>query len=138
MHLSNVPLKTLLNTRLRSVGRLFALMVLAVTTGHAVAAEPVAEAPLVIGQRVVHVFRAPLGAYTPAERAEGARQRILKAMESSGEGWTSIKRTEQGVAVDLDRLNPALTLDGLTTRSYALQSASGSPVGTLAVQGTVR
>lgn len=97
-----MPLETLLNIQLRIVACLLALMALAVITGHAVAAESVAEAPLVIGQRVVHVFRAPLGAYTPAERAEGARQRILKAMESSGEGWTSIKRTEQGVSVDLD------------------------------------
>jgi small-conductance mechanosensitive channel len=75
----------------------------------AAAAEPVAApqaqpaaAPLVLGNRSIHVFRAPLGAFTPAERAEGARLRLLKAFEQPGEGWTSVRRQDDGVVVELD------------------------------------
>ena len=87
-------------------------MALLVTADNGLAAEAGAHAPLAIGQRVVHVFRAPLGAYSPAERAEGARQRILKALESPGEGWTSIKLTELGVSVELDGKPMFVVLSG--------------------------
>jgi len=69
---------------------------------------PVAQAaesdgiPLVIGNRTIHVFRAPLGMFSPAERANSARQRIERAFEQSGEGWTSIKPTSQGIEIELD------------------------------------
>ena len=39
------------------------------------------EVPLVIGNRTVHVFRAPLGMFSAEERAEGARRRIELAFE---------------------------------------------------------
>lgn len=66
------------------------------------AADAPADSALVIGNRTIHVFRATLGAFSPAERADGARQRILKALEQHGEGWTSVKSTEQGTLVLLD------------------------------------
>jgi small-conductance mechanosensitive channel len=60
------------------------------------------EAPLVIAHRTVHVFRAPMGEFSAAERAEGARQRILRAMDAPGEGWTSVSTQAHGVMVELD------------------------------------
>lgn len=69
----------------------------------ALAADAVVEAPLVINNRTIHVFRAPLGAFSPAERADSARQRIVKAFDESGDGWTSVRSAEQGgVLVELD------------------------------------
>lgn len=58
--------------------------------------------PLEIGNRTIHVFRAPLGAFTASERAEGARRRIAAAFAKDGEGWTSVRPTEQGLQVELD------------------------------------
>lgn len=58
--------------------------------------------PLVIGTRTIHVFRAALGAFSAADRATGAKQRVLQAFEEPGEGWTSVKPQEHGVMVELD------------------------------------
>jgi small-conductance mechanosensitive channel len=58
--------------------------------------------PLVIGGRSIHVFRAPLGMFTAAERAEGARKRIERAFTQPGEGWTSIRQSSLGTEVQLD------------------------------------
>lgn len=73
---------------------------------HAAMAEPStapgAEAPLVVGNRTVHVFRASLGAITPSERAAVAKQHIETALDQPGEGWTSVESTAQGVVVALD------------------------------------
>ena len=66
------------------------------------AADDEAGVPLIVGHRTVHVFRAPFGAFSPADRAEGARKRIEQAFAQPGEGWTSIKPGEPGIAVDLD------------------------------------
>lgn len=41
-------------------------------------------------------------AFTAAERADAAKQRILRALEEPGEGWTSVKTVDQGVLVELD------------------------------------
>lgn len=71
-------------------------------TGPLFAAENSADVPLVIGNRTIHVFRVPLGAFTADERAEGARQRITTAIEGRGAGWTSVKSSDQGVMVLLD------------------------------------
>ncbi|MEQ1516025.1 MAG: mechanosensitive ion channel domain-containing protein [Usitatibacteraceae bacterium] len=71
-------------------------------SGAATTVESVPEAPLVIGHRTIHVFRGSLDAFTPAERAEGARQRILKAFDAPGAGWTSVKSADHGVLVQLD------------------------------------
>jgi len=102
----------------------------------AAAADAHAEAPLVVGHRTVHVFRAPLGAFTAAERAESARARIGQAFERRGEGWTSIKPTPLGIDVELDgrslfsvvpgdvRAERGETLDGLANAaSRELQTA---------------
>ena len=59
-------------------------------------------AALVVGHRELVVFRAPLGAFTPAERAETARQRIERALALPGEGWTSVRPQAPGVMVELD------------------------------------
>ena len=66
------------------------------------AADGSGEVPLIMGNRTIHVFRASLGAFTAEERAEGARQRIASAIEGAGEGWTSVKSSDQGVMVLLD------------------------------------
>jgi small-conductance mechanosensitive channel len=58
--------------------------------------------PLTIGQRAIHIFRAPSGMFSPAERAEAARHRIDDAFERPGEGWTSVNPTEQGLQIELD------------------------------------
>ncbi len=58
--------------------------------------------PLIVGGRGIHVFRAPIGTFTPAERAEGARKRIERAFAKPGEGWTSVRTTTQGVELRLD------------------------------------
>lgn len=67
------------------------------------AADVPVDVPLVLGNRTIHVFRAPLGAFTPSERADSARQRILRAFDEPGDGWTSVRAAEQGAAlVELD------------------------------------
>lgn len=58
--------------------------------------------PLIVGNRTIHVFRAPLGMFSPAERAASASQRIERAFEQPGEGWTSIKPNTQGIEIQLD------------------------------------
>lgn len=58
--------------------------------------------PLVVGNRTIHVFRAPLGMFSPAERAASARQRIERTFEQPGEGWASIKPSAQGIEIQLD------------------------------------
>jgi small-conductance mechanosensitive channel len=69
-------------------------------------AEPVQSSseavPLLIGQRTIHTFRAPLGMFTAKERADGARRRIEAGFEQVGEGWTSRKTTDQGIQIELD------------------------------------
>jgi small-conductance mechanosensitive channel len=70
--------------------------------GQARAVDAVAEAPLVIGNRTIHIFRSSLGAFSAADRATGAKQRIERAIEETGEGWTSVKSTPQGILVELD------------------------------------
>lgn len=71
-------------------------------SGQVCATEAVPEVPLVIGNRTIHVFRAPLGAFSATERMEGARQRIERALAGGGEGWSSVKSTPQGVVVEID------------------------------------
>lgn len=82
---------------------LFGLLVIAWTS--LAGAEPPAAAvgsPLVVGGRVIHTFRAPLGMFSAAERADSARRRIEQAFEAAGEGWTSVKPVESGLQVELD------------------------------------
>lgn len=71
-----------------------------------------AGAPLVIGNRTIHVFRVPLGMFSPGERAASARQRIERIFEQPGEGWTSIKPGPQGIEVLLDGTPLFLVLPG--------------------------
>lgn len=61
-----------------------------------------AETPLVVGNRTLHVFRAPLGEFSPAERAAAAEERIRQAFDQPGEGWTSVKPTDHGILVQID------------------------------------
>ena len=80
-----------------------ALIVCSAGIADAHAAEPHSvEVPLIVGHRTIHVFRAPLGAFTTQERADGARQHIRKAFEMPGEGWTSVKPADDGFIVQLD------------------------------------
>lgn len=68
--------------------------------------------PLTIANRTIHVFHASLGEFSPAERAEGARKRIEKALDEPGEGWTSVRTTAQGIVVELDAKPMFLVLPG--------------------------
>jgi small-conductance mechanosensitive channel len=79
---------------------LLAVLVLLCLPAAANAAED--GVPLVVGGRSVHVFRAPIGTFTAAERAEGARKRIERAFVKPGEGWTSVKPVTLGIEVRLD------------------------------------
>lgn len=87
-------------------------------------------APLVVGQRTIHIFRAPLGLFSPSERAEGARRRIEAAFERPGEGWTSVKSTAQGMEVSLDGQALFHVLDGDARKS------AGETPGDLANQAS--
>jgi small-conductance mechanosensitive channel len=60
------------------------------------------EAPLVVGNRSLHTFRASLGMFSAAERAEAAGKRVEQALNLPGEGWTSVKSTPEGLLVELD------------------------------------
>ncbi len=60
------------------------------------------EAPLIIGHRTLHVFRATLGEFSPEERAAAAEQRVVQAFDAGGEGWTSVKPTPHGFLVLID------------------------------------
>lgn len=64
--------------------------------------EPGAGVPLVIGHRLVHTFRAPLGAFSAADRAEGARLHIERAFAESREGWMSVRAQDGGSLVEID------------------------------------
>ena len=79
-----------------------AVALLATGTSHAADATTPPEAPLVVGNRTIHVFRATLGAFTPSDRADAARQRIDRAFDEGGEGWTSVKASDSGVLIELD------------------------------------
>lgn len=106
--------------KIMSFVRLIVCVILCVHTGIGRAEAPVARSaemppgmPLVIGHRVIHVFRAPAGMFTAAERAESARQRIEQALERSGEGWTSIRPTDDhSLQVEIDGQPMFLVLPG--------------------------
>ena len=100
-----------------SFARLLVWMALCVLAGLARAeTAPSADTPdgtpLVIGHRTIHVFRAPAGLFTAAERAESARQRIEQALARRGEGWTSTRPTDHGLMVELDGQALFLVLPG--------------------------
>ena len=103
-------ISTALTSRVATWLRLMFGLLILFSLAQAAGAEPAAAsapeaadiAPLVIGHRPIHTFRVPLGAFTASERAEGARMRILKAFEESGEGWTSVRPQGAGVQVELD------------------------------------
>ena len=71
-------------------------------TLHASAAEQEKPAELVLGNRTIHVFRTSLGAFSAAERAEGARLRFANALDNAGDGAVTVKRTNNGFQVELD------------------------------------
>ncbi len=93
-------------------------------TGHVSATEAVPDVPLVIGNRTIHVFRAPLGAFSTTERMDGARQRIERTLEDGGEGWSSVKSTPQGVVVEIDGKPMFYVLPG-DARELAGETAEG-------------
>lgn len=73
------------------------------TSAGAIAAESAGQSvTLSISGRTIHTFRAPLGAFSPAEREEGARHRIEAAFAQPGDGWTSVMSNDQGFEIQLD------------------------------------
>jgi small-conductance mechanosensitive channel len=106
-HCHLVTVMNLLRFELARRGWLQALLLglfllCASTLARSAAADSEDGVPLVIGGRSIHVFRAPLGMFTAAERAEGARKRIERAFTQPGAGWTSIRQTSLGTEVQLD------------------------------------
>jgi hypothetical protein len=92
-----------------------------------------ASVTLTVGGRAIHTFRAPLGEFSAAERAEGARQRIERALQSGGEGWTSVRQTTEGPRVELDG-RPMFTVvagDATGARAGAMQDAADAASRTL-------
>lgn len=81
-----------------------------------------ASAELSVGGRTLHTFRAPLGDFSPEERASAARQRIARALQEDGEGWTSITPTDKGVIVQLDG-KPMFTVASADARIGTGESA---------------
>ena len=77
-------------------------LALALPWALAAAADAPPPASLVLGTRTVLEFRAAQGEYTPAERADSARARILRAFDGPGEGWTSVRVQGDGAMVELD------------------------------------
>jgi small-conductance mechanosensitive channel len=75
------------------------------------------EAPLKIGGRTIHVFRAPVGMFTPEERMTAARDRIEQVLGQPGEGWTSVKPAEQGFEVAIDGKPMFLVVPGDARKS---------------------
>jgi len=67
---------------------------------------------LMVGQRTIHVFRAPSGMFTAAERAHSAKRRVEAALERRGDGWTSVRPDHQGMVVELDGQPMFLVLPG--------------------------
>jgi small-conductance mechanosensitive channel len=82
-----------------------------------VAANADGGAALVIGQRTIHVFRAPVGMFTPEERVQAARARIEQVLDVPGEGWTSVKPLEQGFEVAVDGKPMFLVVPGDARKS---------------------
>ena len=60
------------------------------------------SAPLVLENRTVVVFRASVLGNQPAERAEGARQRIERIIEQGGPGAVTSRMLPQGAVIDID------------------------------------
>jgi len=93
-----------LNPLLRS-GRV-ALICTAWLVGVVASASPteteISGVPLVVGNRTIHTFRSALGDFSAEERAVAARAHIHQAIETGGEGWTSIAPTEHGIVVAID------------------------------------
>ena len=58
--------------------------------------------PLTVGGRTIHVFRAPLGMFSPEERRDAAKQRIEAAFALAGDGWTSVSSRDTGFQIELD------------------------------------
>jgi small-conductance mechanosensitive channel len=108
-------------------GTLLRTLALALLTCGAAAAAAVdegADAPLVVGHRTIHVFRAPVGMFTAQERVRAARARIEQVLDAPGEGWTSVKPVEQGFEVAIDGKPVFLVVPG-----DARKSAGETPEG---------
>ncbi|QBE65373.1 mechanosensitive ion channel family protein [Pseudoduganella lutea] len=65
-----------------------------------VPAAPSAE--LVVANRSIFVFRAPLAGYSPADRAEAAERRLERVLARKGRGIASIRSIPEGAQVLLD------------------------------------
>jgi small-conductance mechanosensitive channel len=70
------------------------------------------QATVVIFNRPIVTFRAPFLGVPPADRARGARERILALLEGGGPGAVSVEKLDAGDAVKIDgRLAFVLTRD---------------------------
>jgi small-conductance mechanosensitive channel len=72
------------------------------TPPSAIVAEAADTAPLVLHGRLITVFRSPLGANTPAERAAAARQHFEAAVREAVPDSVSVHRTPAGLVVEAD------------------------------------
>ncbi|MEX1187106.1 MAG: mechanosensitive ion channel domain-containing protein [Gemmatimonadaceae bacterium] len=93
-------------------------------------AVPADTAALIVQNRTIIVFRGPLGARDPQERAAAASERIRAAARADGPGDVTIRRVPEGVVI-YSRLRPLFAVthadaDGLageTLDQVAVQSA---------------
>lgn len=104
----------------------------AVSTGTTAVAATTDDAgvPLIVGNRTVHVFRDSLGDIAAGERAQVARTHIERALETPGQGWTSISPSANGVVVELDGKAMFTVLPG------DVRKDSGETAGSLANQAS--
>ncbi len=87
---------------------------------------PADSAVLVLSNRPVMVFKAPLGALTPVERAEAAKARILRALETPDSAM--MRGLPEGVLITLGD-HPLFTItvaDVDTARGITLEEHAGS------------
>jgi small-conductance mechanosensitive channel len=85
------------------VRAMFAAALAAAVSGVQAADEPAAMeregVPLRIGNRTVFEFRAPLGSYSPRERADAAARRIESVLAQDGAPATATRATAEGTLV---------------------------------------
>jgi small-conductance mechanosensitive channel len=93
-----------MNNTKRTLGAaaLFVLFSLGALPAAAEATPPAPPAPLVIGGRTVVTFRATIGGYTPADRAQGARLRLIADYERNPRLTLTARHVAEGSQVLAD------------------------------------
>jgi small-conductance mechanosensitive channel len=119
----------------QAISRLILFLVVALAqfgVTDACAAENPPPAPLVVNNRSVFVFRAPLLGYSPKERASAAMRRIDDVLDRLGPGVVSVRKMPEGNLIVLDDAGAFMispgdveTLSGDTLESVTKKAMDG-------------